>query len=76
MQATASAKPTQKPMTRAERIWDHARKCKKTLDDCVTCNAGIQYFAELPLGVLAHTLQENTIRTLTRKGRTVALAGN
>ena len=42
----------------ADKRHDHARKCKKPLDECIVCEGNIRWFAELPPMVLAQVLQE------------------
>lgn len=44
----------------AGKLHDHARRCKRDVSECATCQASIGWFASLPLDVLAVTLEERT----------------
>jgi hypothetical protein len=55
-------------MTELERIRrqadatiGHAKGCKKSVDECATCRATIDYYASLPLDTLALVVQERPI---------------
>jgi hypothetical protein len=38
--------------------YDHARRCKKPLDDCMLCKVNIQFFSQLPLQALSYVTEE------------------
>jgi hypothetical protein len=42
--------------------FEHARKCKKALDDCQHCKSNVEFFASLPLPVLSHLTEEKRWR--------------
>jgi hypothetical protein len=37
---------------------EHARKCKKSFDECKTCRENMQWFSDLPLHWLNMVLRE------------------
>lgn len=39
-------------------IFGHARKCKKILEQCPTCQSGMKWFKTLPPMELSDTLRE------------------
>lgn len=42
----------------AKAKWSHAGGCKKTPDECGSCQSNITWFASLPLAVLSEVLAE------------------
>lgn len=44
--------------TIADKLHEHAHKCKKPVDDCKECKRNIAWFAEQPLHVLSNLLRE------------------
>lgn len=45
-------------VTEAEKRHEHARRCKKPLDECLVCQGNIEWFGQLPAGILAVILEE------------------
>lgn len=41
---------------------EHAKKCKKSLDDCWICQRNVEFFASLPLNVLTLVTEEKRFR--------------
>jgi len=42
----------------AAKLHTHARDCKKSLDDCMICQRGMEWFGELNPQVLSLVLEE------------------
>lgn len=42
----------------ARKAWEHAGGCKKSPDDCATCQKNIAWFGQLSLPVLSEVLGE------------------
>lgn len=53
-----NAKRMQITQLQAEKRHEHARRCKKPLDECIVCKDNIRWFAELPPAVLSAMLEE------------------
>lgn len=46
----------------SETRFEHARKCKKALDDCPHCQDNVKFFGSLPLNVLSHMTEEKRFK--------------
>lgn len=66
---TLNTLPTAQTFAQAKQltavVHSHARTCKRYLDDCVTCKAGVQWFANLSLPQLAQVLEEAHAQPMT-----------
>lgn len=59
MQVVVSeAQRTKRTLAEAEKRHDHARRCKKLLDECIVCQGNIAWFATLSPAMLSRVLQE------------------
>lgn len=42
--------------------FEHARKCKKSLDECPHCRSNVEFFANLPLPILTALTEEKRFK--------------